>query len=110
MNQDEDLKDFFSGLRAEDERMAPPPFPDLPLQETKIRRLPMRRLAMIASAAVALLLLFTWWPKVPEDVAEGEVLVISFEAEVPTQTKTLLDEQESMYSWVSPSASLIADF
>ncbi|MFT4686834.1 MAG: hypothetical protein ACJATN_000071 [Neolewinella sp.] len=109
MNNDEDLKAFFDDLRLQDKQETPPPFPELPAHKAgSLRRLTWP----LTAAAAALLLLLIGWPE-PSDTStptDTAVLVITLEAEVTTQTKTLLDTPKSIYSWESPSASLIADF
>jgi hypothetical protein len=109
MNNDEDLKAFFNDLQQQDQQDTPPPFPELTIRKSRSSR---RYLWPLSAAAAALLLLLIGWPTESGNgmpVNPG-VLVISLEAEEATQTQTLLNTPESIYSWESPSASLIADF
>ncbi len=109
MTPTEDIQDFFAELKAYDERVAPPYFPGLPVKK---RARGLRYLVPLAVAASVLLLLAFWPIKPAEATGVGgtETLVISLGEQGDATTETLLVGPESMYSWESPSASLIADF
>ncbi|MEM9930580.1 MAG: hypothetical protein AAF840_12220 [Bacteroidota bacterium] len=105
---DNDLQDFFAEIRAQDEKMAPPPFTRLP------RRAQQRRLWLpVLTAAASVLLVLAFWNGMYTEPAQedsAEVLIISLGASEVTSSESLLFAPESVYSWEAPSSSLIADF
>lgn len=106
-----DLKDFFTALRADDERTAAPPFPGLE-QRKPWRRV--RYLTLPLGAAATILFLLLVFHPAPEKLSAPDaanVIVISLENRPDdTGTEYLLSAQDPISSWESPSASLIADF
>ena len=105
---EDDIKDFFAELKAQDEQVAPPAFTGLPGR--KKGRL---RYLLPLTAAASVLLLLAFWRTTKDNLSSqtpSEVLVISFGPDQEPPTETLLADPESVYSWESPSASLIADF
>lgn len=107
---EDDLKDFFAELRAKDDRVAPPPFTGL--AKGKSRR-KVWHLAAPLGAAASILLLFLLLRPGQETTAvpsPASVLVISLETRQEAGTESLLSTPDPVFSWESPSASLIADF
>lgn len=109
MNHDEDLREFFGALRAQDDRQPPPAFNEIPERKPPVKR---RIYRVLVGSAATLLLLFVWRQAVPEPTqnAAGEVLVISIDVTETTNTQTLLHAPDPIDSWESPSAWLIEDF
>jgi hypothetical protein len=107
---EDDLKDFFAELRAEDEQVAPPPFTGLVKRKSGLK---VWRLAAPLGAAASILLLFLLYRPEPDTSATADptsVLVISLETMQEHGTESLLSISDPVFSWESPSASLIADF
>ncbi len=110
MNSPEnEIREFFTEMKTEDSRLAPPPFPGLP--QRKIRRKTRMRLPLLAVASV-LLLFVCYWLLIPAQppASSPQVLVISGESQNTNSTESLLAHPDPLLSWESPSASLIADF
>ncbi|WP_020569723.1 hypothetical protein [Neolewinella persica] len=108
--QEDDLRDFFSELRAEDEQTAAPLFTGLPRRKPRIK---IWQLATPLGAAATILLLFLLYRPSPDATAATSptnVLVISLEASEDPGTESLLSITDPVSTWESPSASLIADF
>jgi hypothetical protein len=107
---EDDLKDFFAELRADDDQVAPPTFTGL------VKRKPRRKVWHLATplgaAASVLLLLLLYRPSPDASLtpSPSSVLVISLETKQEAGTESLLSTQDPVFSWESPSASLIADF
>ena len=114
---EDDLKDFFAELLSEDERISPPPFTGLPKRKP-VRKVwgltvPLGTAATFFGAAATVLLLFLLYRPSPDSAtvpSPVNVLVISLEAEKEPGTESLLNTTDPVFSWESPSASLIADF
>lgn len=115
--KEDDLKDFFAEFRADDKRVSPPLFTGLPKRKPTKKPLrlstPFGMATTFFSAAATILLLFlVYWPS-PDAAAlpsPTNVLVISLETKEETGTESLLTTTDPVFSWESPSASLIADF
>jgi hypothetical protein len=107
---EDDLKDFFAELRAEDGQVAPPLFNGLPKRKTGLK---IWQLAAPMGAAATILLLFLLYRPGPDAAAAPSptsVLVITLETNQASGTASLLSNTDPVFSWESPSASLIADF
>lgn len=108
-SSEDDIKDFFTELKAKDEQLTPPPFPGLPQRKAKGRV----RILFPLLAAASVLLLLAFWRTTPVAIPsedQAQILVISLEPKKETQTESLIADPEPLFSWESPSASLIADF
>jgi hypothetical protein len=107
---EDDFKDFFAELRAKDDQVAPPHFPGLAKQRSGRK---VWRLAAPLAAAASFLLLFLLYRPGPDTAvspSSSSVLVISLETKQEAGTESLLSTPDPVFSWESPSASLIADF
>ncbi len=103
--EDNDIKAFFEDMRKEDTQYMIPKFEDV-LPEKRASKI---RYIIPLGIAASLIFGFSIWTKTPKTIIEEDELVITIESQ-ETATETLLTDDISIFSWESPTASLINDF
>ena len=103
--EDQDITSFFKDMRTGD--MAKP-IPEFETFVPKKRPSKLRYMLPVGIAA-SLIVAFVIWNTLPENNHSENELVISIE-EAETTTETLLQNDTSVFSWESSTASLINDF
>ncbi|MEP0264769.1 hypothetical protein [Dokdonia sp.] len=103
--EDDDIKAFFADMRKEDTQHTIPKFEDL---LPKKRTSKIRYIIPIGIAASLIVGFGVWTDTTETRTIPDDTLFISLEEE--TGTETLLSDDLSVFSWESPTASLINDF
>jgi hypothetical protein len=102
-NDDSDIENFFSELKAIDKFKATPPFG---IKEKSKRRW------IIPLAAAASIILLIWFgaKQRPEEVPIPKVFVITLEKETNQGIQFTIEEYNELESWESTTTSLLTEF
>ena len=105
---DKDINDFFANLSKEDSELSIPEFEEIYPQKSRFGR---RIIFPVGIAASVLILLGLFFFRVQErDIGESEAVIIVLSEQEESNTRSLMEGEEMIDTWESPTSSLIDDF